>query len=908
MAIPVLQTKLHIPFLRSNLVPRPRLIEHLNAGLGQRLILISAPAGYGKTTLIVEWLLSTKMPAAWVSLDEGDNDPIRFFEYCVSAIQIIFPEVGKTTLVMLQSPQRPAIEALLSLLINDLVGMSHPFFLVLDDYHVIQAQPIHDTITFLLDHLPAQMHLVIGTRADPPLPISRLRARGQLSELRLSDLRFNTEEAIEFLNRTMGFSLAAQELAPLVTRAEGWAAGLQMAALALQAQVSIQGIEALPGFIRSFTGSNRFILDYLMEEVLQRQPETIQEFLLQTCILERLCGPLCDALLKDDISSETPYPSSSVLEHLDRSNLFIVPLDDQRQWYRYHHLFSDLLNQRLLQSHPDRVTVLHCRASAWFEQNGWINEAIEHSLAAQDYERAAELIAQAAEPTLMRSEVVTYMHWVERLPGAILQSQPRLIVFQAWGLLFAGYSKEKIEAYLSSLGSQVESPLTAPIRGYMALFQGKIGLSIELLRLALELLPESEHFLRGLAAICLANAYLSEYEVTTGVRTLEEVAQESQRTGNAMLAVLVYSNLAELSRKLGQLHKAQDYYLQAIELATDVQGRRLPVASRPLAGLGDLKREWNDLGTAAQYLTEAIALSRYWMQAGFIYFAPPLIRVRMAQGAWEEAQKTILQARKSAAEFSITQIDDYLVEMHQAWFWVVRGDLSEAVRWVERCNIKESIDILPSSGAEAYNIFHMRKYEQLILARLYLAQNEPAEALCLLETLLPKFEKIGRMVQVIEIKILRSLAWQALGRMDEALAELKYALTLAEPEGYIRLFLDEGNQILSLLQKIKVEDEGLKAYIQKLMAGFGDGSKFPGLSIASLPRGSSIQPSSFEPLSNREREVLRFLSGKLSAGEIADDLFVSVHTVRSHLKSIYIKLDVHSRLEAVEKAKELKLL
>ena len=406
----------------------------------------------------------------------------------------------------------------------------------------------------------------------------------------------------------------------------------------------------------------------------------------------------------------------------------------------------------------------------------------------------------------------------------------------------------------------------------------------------------------------LASAYLSEYEVTAGVRTLEEVAQESQRTGNVMVAVLVYANLAELNRKLGQLHQAQDYYKQAIELATDARGRHLPVACRPLAGLGDLKREWNDLETASQYLTESIALSQYWVQAGFIFTLPPMIRVRMAQGAWEEAQKIIDQARKAAAEFTVTLLDDYLVEMYQAWLWIVRGDLREAARWVERYKIKESIDVLPATGVEAFNLFHMRKYEQLILARLYLAQNEPAEALCLLEALLPKFEKIGRMVQVIEIRILRSLAWQALGRMDEALAEFGHALKLAKQEGYIRLFLDEGNQILSLLQKIKVEDEGLKAYSQKLMAGFGDGSKSPALPIASLPRGSSIQPSSFEPLSQREREVLRFLSGTLSADEIADELFVSVHTVRSHLKSIYSKLDVHSRLEAVEKAKELKLL
>ncbi len=908
MATPILQTKLYIPGLRPNLVPRPHLIERLNAGVEDRLILVSAPAGYGKTTLIVEWLRVTGLPAAWLSLDEGDNDPARFFTYLVSALKTILPEVGTTALFMLQSPQKPALDALLSLLINDLTEMPDHFILILDDYHVLQIQSIHEMVAFLLDHLPAQMHLVIGTRADPPLPIARLRGRGQVTEIRLSDLRFSIEEADGLFRQALAFSLDERELDSLVTRAEGWAAGLQMAALALQGQVSQQGKESLPGFVRAFTGSNRYILDYLMEEVLQRQPEHIQVFLLRTCVLDRLYAPLCDALFADGGLAPKHHPSAAILDYLDRSNLFLVPLDDQRLWYRYHHLFSDLLNQRLAQSHTSLIPVLHHRASVWYEQNGYMNEAIEHALAAGEAERAAELIAQAAEPALMRSEVVTYMHWVERLPEAVLQNQPRLMVYQTWGLLFAGYSKEKIESYMSGLGNQAESPLTVPLRGYIALFQGDIRHSIDLLQQALEQLPEEEHFLRGLAAICLANAYLSEYEVTAGVRALEEIAQESQRTGNMMLAVLVYSNLAELSRKLGQLHKAEGYYLQAIDLATDDQGRRLPVASRPLAGLGDLRREWNDLKAAEQYLTESIALSQYWMQAGFIIFTTPMARVKMAQGDWDEAQKIILRARKAAAEFSITRIDDYMVELIQAWLWVRRGDLLEAVGWVERYHIKDSIDQLSDSSADAYNLLHIRKYEQLILARLYLAQSEAEEALCLLEALQPKFVNIGRMPQVIEIKILRALALDVLGKMDEALAELGRALTLAESEGYIRLFLDEGHPIQLLLQKIKAEDLKLKAYVQKLITAFASESKYSPEQLSAAPRERPMQPVLVESLSQREREVLDFLPGNLSADEIADRLFVSVHTVRSHIKHIYSKLDAHSRLEAVEKAKALKLI
>jgi LuxR family maltose regulon positive regulatory protein len=907
MANTVLLTKLHIPYRRQNLVPRPRLFEMLHLGLAHRLILISAPAGYGKSTIIGEWIRETKTASAWVSLDEGDNDLVRFLDYCVAAIQTIFPEAGKTTQVMLQSPQRPAMEACLSLLINDLVKAGHPVILVLDDYHLIQSQAVHEAVTFLLNHLPAQVHMVISTRADPPLPISRLRARGQLTELRLSDLRFSKEEAVEFFAQMMGFSLPMPAQEALIERAEGWAAGLQMAALAMQAQAASRGKEALPAFVHSFTGSHRYILDYLVEEVLQSQPNSIQEFLQHTCILERLCAPLCEALLHGEGSSSIAQPASALLEYLDRSNLFLMPLDDRRQWYRYHHLFSDLLNQRLLQSQPDLVPVLHRRASAWFEQNGFLNEAIEHAIAAQDFERAANMISQAAEPTLMRSEVMTYMHWVERLPGAVLQNYPRLIVFQTWGLLFAGHSKEKIEACLNSLAALEDSPLSAPIRGYIALFQGDVGTSIELLQQALNQLPEEEHLLRGLAATCLANAYLSEYEVSAGIQALEEIAQESRKTGNAMLAALVYSNLAELSRKLGQLHLAEDYYLQAIDLATDAEGHRLPVASRPLSGLGDLKREWNDLNNAEEYLAESVSLSRFWMQAGFIYYAPPLIRLKMAQGAWEEAQEIISQARKAAAEFSITLIDDYLVEMYQAWLWIVQGELEEAVRWVKKFRIEESVDTLPATSAQAYNLFHIRKYEQLILARLYLRQNEPEKALSLLENLLPKFTKIGRQVQVIEIHILRARAWKASGRLEKAMIELQEALRLAEPEGYLRSFLDEGEPIWQLLQKIPAANGGMQIYVQKLLSAFGD-EKGSQPSTVTAAKKLTVDKPMLDALSKREMEVLHLLAGTLSADEVAEKLFVSVHTVRSHIKKIYSKLGVHGRLEAVERARELQLL
>ncbi len=456
MTAPILATKLYIPPPRPRVVPRPRLVERLNEGLaaGHKLALISASAGFGKTTLVSEWIASCGRPIAWLSLDEGDNDPTRFLTYLVAGLQTIAANIGEGVLGVLQSPQPPATESILTALLNEINTLPDNFVFVLDDYHVIDSKPVDDVLSFLLEHLPPQMHLVITTREDPSLPLARLRARGQLTELRAADLRFTPAEAAEFLNRVMGLNLSAEDIAALETRTEGWIAGLQLAAL------SMQGRSDAASFIQAFTGSHRFVLDYLVEEVLQRQPEGIHSFLLKTAILDRLSGSLCNAVTgRED--------SKGMLDTLERGNLFIIPLDDQRQWYRYHPLFAEVLQARLIDEQPDQVFSLHRRAGEWYEHNGSAADVIRHALAAKDFERAAILV-ELAVPEMRRNRqgaTVTELGWLKALPDELVHFRPVLSVDYAYAL-FGGGEQEAVEARLRDAERWLDTTAEADMRNH----------------------------------------------------------------------------------------------------------------------------------------------------------------------------------------------------------------------------------------------------------------------------------------------------------------------------------------------------------------------------------------------------------------------------------------------------------
>jgi LuxR family maltose regulon positive regulatory protein len=909
MKAPLLAAKLYIPPVRPDLVPRARLIGRLDEGLrlGRKLTLVSAPAGFGKTTLVSAWVRAVREPplrAAWLSLDEGDNDPARFLAYLAAALQTVGVQVDEDV---------AATEAFLTALVNQANDVA-PFLLVLDDYHFITAQPVHDALTFFLDHLPGAMHLVIATRADPPLPVARLRGRGQLTELRLADLRFTPDEAALFLGQAMGLRLTAEDVAALAARTEGWIAGLQMAAL------SLQGKDDVSRFVAAFTGSNRYILDYLLEEVLRREPEQVQDFLLQTSILDRLCAPLCDALLESGESArlrraqssrQRIHASQSTLERLEHANLFIVPLDDRREWYRYHRLFADLLRQRLDQTYPDRVRALHRRASVWYEAGGLMAEAIDHALAADDLERAADLIESNAEATLMRGEVSTFLHWIDALPDGLVRARPALSVLYAWMLLWQGQSLKLIESLLRDAEEEDErvSGRATALRGLIAGLRGQTERTVELCRLALEQLPEEDRFVRPLALWLLRAIKLAEGEGKADMQALDDVFRMSQSAGNVMLSVMIACNRAEILMRQGQPYEAAATYQKAVELATDAQGQRMPIVGQALVGLGELSREWGELDAAERYLVEGIELGEQWTEVGPLEAYIALARVRWAQGNMESAWDALRKAQELAAKYDVTNLDDLSVAMFRAWMWISQGDLEPVRRWAEERDLFVYIDTpLQEEVGDSYDL-RMRKYELLVLARLLIAQKRPGEVLKLLETLIPVAERRGRPGMLVEIYALQALAHQAQGDLDRAIDALECALSLAEPKGYVGIFAGEGEPMRVLLRE--AAKHGVMAeYAGSLLAAF-EGYKFraSGSELPSSVEPKASQPVALaEPLSDRELEVLRLLNTHLSSTEIAEQLCISANTVRFHIKNIYGKLGVHRRSDAVQQAGEFGLL
>jgi LuxR family maltose regulon positive regulatory protein len=814
-------------------------------------------------------------------------------------------------------------------LINELAGLRGPSVLVLDDLHTITAEPIHEALFFLIDHLPPQIHVVVLTRVDPPWPVARLRARRQMTELRTQDLRFTQDQVTSLVNDVMGLDLSVEDVRLLDARTEGWIAGLQLAALAMDNPLPAgRGPDGKgPGasaFIQALSGSHRFVLDYLVEEVLDRQPGEVQDFLLKTSILDRLSAPLCDVMLGGSESEAT-------LHRLERANLFLVPLDGERRWYRYHRLFADLLRSRLQRREPDEVPALHRRASLWYEANGLPAEAIHHALATGDVERAALWVERNAEGTLMRGEVATLTRWIDALPDDAVRARPQLCFFAAWTLVWQGRSLQTIESLLQDAslqdagqgGGLVAGRVTA-MRALLAGFRGQAVLSADLARRALEQLPAEDRFARTLATWILISIQAAGDAGDSQV--LDDVLATSQRAGNVMLAFWIVCNRAELHMRQGRLHQAAAGYRQALEMAIDGRGRRLPIAGAALTGLGELWREWNDLERAAQVLLEGIRLSEQWTEIGPLEAYICLARVRWAQEDREGAWDAIDRARELAVRFDLTELDDLTVALIRARLHAAQGDLGAVQRWAEARDLFRYIDTpLREEAGDRYD-HRMVKYELLVLARLLIAQGQPTEALQVLEPLVPIAERRERPGILIESYALQALAWRAQGDLDRALSALERALSLSEPEGYTRILLDEGEPMRSLLaaltsraafrsraaERARAGDRDsagrLYAYADKLLAAYPHarialpGSPRSGLYVA---RGETAM---VEPLTEREQEVLALLRTPLSLPEIAGKLYISANTVRSHVKHIYAKLDVHSRADAVDRAQELGLL
>ncbi len=875
MATPLLTTKLYIPPVRPELVPRSRLIERLNAGLHRKLTLISAPAGFGKTTLVTEWLDNAERPFAWLSLDEDDNDPARFFTYLLAALQRIDTDIGQAAQAMLQAPQPPSPETFLTSLINDIAATPHPFALVLDDYHLIHTLPIHQQLAFLLEHQPPSMHLVIVTREDPPLPLSRLRARGQTVEIRQADLRFTEEETADFLQRVMRLELSPTDVTALQRRTEGWVAGLQLAAL------SLRGRDDVHRLVQSFTGSHRYILDYLIEEVFQRQPAGVQDFLLKTSILDRLTAPLCDAVAEREDSRE-------VLLALEQANLFVVPLDESRQWYRYHRLFADLLRQQLRAVGMESLAPeLHKRASQWYEAAGFPADAVNHALAGSDWERAAALILDVGESMLKRGEVATLLGWFQALPDEEVHTRPELCLSYSWALILTG-QPDAAESYLGQAEEVVQDdvPLLGDIvsaQAYIARIRGDVRHTIELSQRALSLLPQTDPNARSIVALNLGIAHWSSGHLAEAEQALKEAEHAADKSGNTYARLTALGFLGVVQAAWGRLHQAAESCRQAIR-----SGEGSPATALAHNDLSALLYEWNDLEAAADHLQQGIELGQ---RGGNVEIQiggyRTLARVKQAQGDASAALDALQKTHQLAREVDVHPLERARNAACHVQVALAQNDLATATRWAEQV----------TKDADG-SLFYPRL--GLTQARLLLARNEKAAAAEQLEALYEKAVQAGWQFGVVEVRVLQALAAPT---PDQALAFLADGLALAESEGFIRTFVDKGEPMAELLRQ--AAPQGITPdYVAKLLSAFEAEAPVPS---APPPPRPPAQPL-IEPLSDRELEILHLLADGQTNREIAQALCVSVNTVKTHLKNIYGKLGVSSRREAAAKARRLGLV
>ena len=912
---PILATKLFVPARRPQLVPRPRIADRLDTTLeaGHRLTLVSAPAGFGKTTLVSGWLTDlgrqqSHMRIGWLSLDAGDNDLTRFLAHLVAALQSAELDVDAAHLESLSADSGAA--ALIPL-VNDLAragahGPEKQWVLVLDDYHAIGASEVHEAVTFLLEHLPDQLHLVVATRSDPPLPLARLRSRGQLDELRAADLRFTPPEAQDFLNRVMGLELTAADVEALEDRTEGWIAGLQLAALSLR---GVADRDEVAGFIEAFTGSNRFVIDYLADEVLARQPSSVRDFLLRTAILDRLHGPLCDAVTGGTGGTRT-------LADLERGNLFVVPLDTERSWYRYHHLFADVLHARLLAEHPDQVPELHQRASSWFDTQGQVADAVRHALAAEDFDRAGYLM-EAALPQVRRARQDSLlMTWMGSLPETVVRRSPVLSIVSGWSRLMAG-DLEAMESRLddaeaalaagardpdlASTWAETEDLRTAPAtisvyRASLAQARGDVSGTVRHARRALDLAGPDDHFVRGAGGGFLGLAAWAAGNVDEALSTFADAVRSLHAAGNFVDELDSTVVLADMWVASGRPDRARRLYGQALHTAT-AGGPPYPRATADLhVGLAELDRELDDLESAEAHLESARVLGeRASITENQHRWYVVLAQIRAAGGDYDTATHLLDQGEALYRPGFYPDVRP--IAALRARVQIAAGDLSAAGQWTEDRGL--GVENEPE---------YLHEYEHLTLTRLLLAQmrSEPVEdpstgagriraLLGLLDRLHAAAVEAGRAGSVREIRVLQALAHQARGDRTEAVEALRQSLVdTPEPDSYVRLYLDEGAPMLTLLRH--AADASPRA--QRLLER----------ATASIPASAEPPQGMGEGLSHRELEVLRLLGSELTGPEIARELYVTLNTLRTHTKRIFTKLDVTTRAAAVRRAHERGLL
>ena len=905
----LLATKLYVPRPQPGFVPRPRLTARLDEGLAPGLTLVCAPAGFGKTSLLADWTHRGQRPVAWLSLDEGDNDPARFWRHVVAALGQVQPQAAERIAPLLGPPSPPSFEGLVTALINELAGQlgADEMLLILDDYHLIDAQPVHASLGFLLEHRPAALRLVLASRADPPLGLARLRGRGQLAELRAAELRFTVEEAAALLRQAAGPALPEAAVAALTARTEGWVAGLQLASLSLRQHSDVAG------FVATFSGSHRYVLDYLTEEVLEHQPDEVRSFLLETSVLERLSGGLCDAVTGR-------AGSQAMLERLERANLFLVPLDEVRGWWRYHQLFADLLRARLLEHQPGQAVQLHRKAAAWCEEHGLADDAVHHALGAGDATWAARLVEQHVDELILRSEGATIARWLAALPANLASSRPRLCLARTFVAVADGdvdaagppldaaeriYADAVDEPFEPSVGRAASLLVNLPAiialeRAALAHLRGDVEGTAAAASRALAAIGEGEWMLDSVTRWHLAVAEWLRGRLPEAERAFASGIAQWRQAGELTLAAWGGHYLGQVQRARGRLDAALGTYQQTLEITAPPGRSALPASGVPQVGLAEVAYQRNELDTALAHVTEGIALCRR-----FAYTQPlatglaALAWIRQAHGDPAGALAAMGEAGL-AAPGPASLLNP--VPAQRARLLLAQGEVTAAARWMEERGLGP--DDEPG---------YPRELEYLVLARVLLAQDRPGPALTLLGRLHTAAAAQGRTGSVIEVQALQALALAAAGDDNAAVNTLAQVLTLACPEGYVRVFADEGAPMAALLGRLiaaqrtqQTAADGIPlAYLGRLARAFGPGTAATG------PRGragTAVVAGLVEPLSEREREVLRLLAAGKPNQQIAQELVVTLHTVKKHVTHVLGKLGAANRTEATARARELGLL
>lgn len=879
MSTIILKTKLYIPRLQSKIVLRPRLIERLNRGIHLKSTLISAPAGYGKTTLLSEWISNCERPVAWLSLDEGHNEVTSFLAYLIAALQTVEAGIGAGGLKALHSPQPPSTESILTVLINEIEAIPNPFILVLDDFHTIDAKPVDSALTFLIRHLPAKMHLVIATREDPHLPLARYRTRGELTELRAADLRFSTDEVADFFNCVMDLNLSTDEITALESRTEGWIAGLQLAA------ISLRGHKDTAEFIQSFTGSHHFVMDYLVEEVLQQQSKSLQTFLLCTSILDRMCGPLCDAVMGDFSTS-----GQKTLEYLEQANLFIIPMDNERRWYRYHHLFAELLRQRFQRKTASssggkgkELSQWHIRASQWFEDNGLEVEAFQYAAAANDIERCVRLMGKGTMPLHFRGVAVQILNWLASLPKEVFNARPSLMVIYPSLLLANGQTigvEEKLKAAETVLQNVEMDDKIRDLFGKIAMARATLGLTrydVETMlgqsRRALEFLDSKNLASRANALWTLGFAYFLRKDYKAARSAYTEAISLSQQSGDIFRVILATIGMGMVQESENQLYQAVETYRHVLQLSGD---QPTTIVHQAHLGLANAFYQWNDLDAAARHGKMSLDLaSQYESHIDrHILCEVFLARLNLARGDADAAAAILDQASQSARRNNFVQCIPQVVSAQVV-------TLLRQGKWKTAANLAQTHDL------------------PLCRARVLLAQGDTSAALELLHPPGRKMAAKSSPREQLQGLVLQALAFHIHGEKKNAQQVLRRALEMAQPGGFIRIFVDEGVPMAKLLSEVASQGV-MPEYTNKLLTAFA----------AEKRKGkvaSSARPF-HDPLSRRELEILQLIAEGLSNRQIGERLYLELTTVKGHNQKIFAKLDVKRRTEAVARARQLGLL